>query len=309
MGAKTNKEPPVDDAGALAKVVQTIGRLREVSIAAGQQGQTAAALTEQLAQVQAGVRAQLEQSTQSLQAIEQSVGALQLEADQQFVALVEALERGIAEERPLRSVLAQVRQNYLVQLQRLEQITQEQLPPLLADIGQASQSVSATLASTQILALQSAAECQRLRAASAQQRQALLEMRARLEQQAESIDQHTEQFTDSLLRLWKDLEVNFENARAETRQRFDSLLAEAAQVQKGAAEEFQQCWNQQLAEQIGSLAAALEETLFGLRELAKPTRKLADSEVLTSIQKVRESFDPLQDIEKVFRAAHGLELC
>lgn len=306
---KTTKGNTVDDAGAVAKVVQTIGRLREVSVAAVQQGKTATALTEQVSQLQTQVRAELDQNTRSLRAVEESIQRLAVEADQQLVAVAQALERGMAEGRPLRSVLVQVRQDYQQHLQRLQHITEAQLPPLLADIGQAGQSVSATLAATQVLTLQSTAECQRLRANSSQQRQALAELRATLEQQAESVDRHTEQFNAELLRLWKELEDNFESARRETQQRFDSMLAEASTVRTSAESQFEQSWNQQLAEQIHALAAHLEETLSGMRELARPTRKLADSEVLASVQKVRESFDPLQNIEKVFRAAHGLELC
>ncbi len=299
----------MDDAGALSKVVQTIGRLREVSIAAGQQGKKAADLTDQLAELQSRLRAELDQSTQSLRAVEESTRQLQLETDQQLGALTEALERALAEERPSRSLLAQLRHDYLQHLQRLQQLTQEQLPLLLTDMGRAGQSVSATLASIQSLTLQSTVECQRLRAGSAQQRQALLDMRIGLDKQTESIDQQTEQFTESLLHLWKNLEVHFSGARQETQQRFELLLSEAKKVQQNADEQFQQLWNQQLAEQIQALAAHLEATLVGLREMAQPTRRLADSEVLTGVQKVRESFDPLQKVEKVFRAAHGLELC
>ncbi|MFN8611507.1 MAG: hypothetical protein U0931_28430 [Vulcanimicrobiota bacterium] len=298
-----------DEANALARILETIERFQQISLSSSQQVQAISELTEHLAGQQAQIKTALESSAQAVRALNDSTRQLDSEAEQVLGSLAGSVTSLLSEVAGLRPGLEQA---WLGQQQAVSEIAgcpQAQVPGLIAQAQEACELIGTTQLLLQSLTLQSTGECQRLGRQVAIQRQALADLRQQLEAQCHLLDQENQQLSDSLNQQFKLVQVGFENARQETQQRVDQLLGETGKIRAEADARFQERWAGELAQEIGTLAIQLDQTVQGLQDLAKPTRKMADSEVLTSTQKVREGFDPLQRIEKAFRAAHQAEVC
>ena len=298
-----------DEASALAKIVATIGRFQQISNASDQQVQAISQLTDHLAQQQNQIRSALEASALAVRALNDSSRQLDSETDLLLGGLAGSIDSLVSEVAELQPALNQTGLDQQGVLSQIARCPQDQVPALVAQAQEACQLIGTTQALVQTLTLQSSAECQRLTRQVGSQRQALSDLRRQLEQQCQLLTEESQQFSDSLNQQFKLVQLSFEGARLESQQRIDQLLEETGKIRADADNRFQEQWPEQLGQEIGALAAQLDQTVQALQELAKPTRRLADSDVLTSTQKVREGFDPLQSIEKVFRAAHQAEVC
>lgn len=298
-----------NDASTLARVAEAIERIRGTSAASLLQVETVAGLTDLLTLGQVRIRTAIEQSGESVGTLHESLRGLQSDANAIMAKLAQNLQHLHQQESSSRIELTSSQVEHQKLLEQVVRTSQEYLPLLQQKADEAHTAVEAVVASANSLTLELSAESNQLCLETERQRRALVELRENLGAQAQALQEESTRFSDSVEQHLVGLERAFENARNETKERVAELVSSALTTRNEASEQVQKRWAVDLAREVFDLAGELGRTLEELKEISRPVRQAADQEVLTSTQKLRETFDPLQKIEKVFRAARDLELC
>ena len=198
-----------------------------------------------------------------------------------------------------------------------------EVAPILLRLRQLRADAAARLAEQRALTLQSLAEAEvtaravqsavTSSAASVQSGVASsLELfraaRQGLQERAEQTFRQYETMQGSLAGALRELAAESEHARKETAARLRQLAERVERTGDETNPAVAERFAVSLVQEMRALADELVQAVRDLRSVAVRPRKLADTQVLTMMQKLRESLDLLQKVEKVFLLAKS-EFC
>ena len=200
---------------------------------------------------------------------------------------------------------------------REHQAVQATVEPSLRGMLEAARGARAELAEQRALASQSLARAEQAALAATAVEASSREFRDRLATFRQSLGQARQQVEDrsvlalaqfermeaSLQQQLRALEQECEQARANTLQRWQQLLAGLAELAQGADATVEARFAVRLGQEMTVVARDLGQAVQELRAVAVAPHKTADTLILSMMQKVRESLDFLQRLEKVFRVA------
>lgn len=260
-----------------------------------------------------GARTRVDQSVQQSEASLQSLHQRLAELEGEMAGVL------LEADRTLESVrLGQQSSQQLCQagqaevdaaLVRLRAARQTTMVELGRDLARAQESLTGAATASETAALAVAARSAQLQAQLARARETLAGSRDGLEQQAKLALAEYLTLRDSLLGQMRSLEHQCEVTRTHTRASLEGLLKEAARTQITVDPGVCQRFEVELAEQMSQLSQQLGLAINELRSVTVKPRQAADHDVLAMMQKLRESFDPLERIAKVFHDAREAGLC
>lgn len=272
-----------------------------------------AAAVKQLSQTLAGTRIQVEQSLQqgegSLQRLGQRLSRMELESQEVLRDAGKALQSLRQEHEQVRSAHNAAQADFDAELVRLRKIRNDAVARVREEVTAARAALEETTQFSKQTAdalVKSSAEVQ---AQVAEGKAAIAAARAELETMAAEALAQYQPLSEALLQNMQVLHVDFEETRKQTRARLEKLVEIVTSSTAKSNAVVVRRFTTELGEQMTLLADGLDEAIRQLKTLAADPRRTADTEVLTTIQKIRETFDPLQLITKVFKEAEKAALC
>ena len=260
-----------------------------------------------------GARSRVEHSVQqseaSLQSLHQRLAELEGEMAGVLLEADRTLESVRVDQQASQQLFQAGQAEVDAALIRLRAARQATMVELGRDLARAQESLTSVATASETAALAVAARAGQLQAQLARARETLAGSRDGLEQQARLALAEYLTMRDSLMGQTRLLEHQCEGTRTHTRAALEALVKEAERTQITVDPGVCQRFEVELAEQVSQLSQQLGQAVNELRSVAIKPRQAADHDVLAMMQKLRESFDPLERIAKVFHEAREAGLC
>lgn len=291
----------------IARILACAARTRELVAEGDRSEADLARLESTLAASRGAVDAVLQQAESAMEVLVARVGELEAQARTSLARLAGAREetRGRAREALAARTAAQVQAQ--AALDRLRRARLDTLPVAVHCVEAARSAISLVLAAAEASAQAAAAAAEALAARARASQSELQQARTAARQATAEVVRRSAELGEVVTAHLRALQQDLETARADHRRRFGRLAEEVRSSAQDWAS-VQERFAVALAAELTAMSEELNRTLEEMRAMPRPPHALADRDLFASTRRLRETFEPLANVERIWKLARERSL-
>lgn len=297
----------LQDDALVARILACTARTRELVEEGDRAGSELTRLQGVLESSRQSVEPVLQGAETAITLLQGRIAELEAQAEGALQRLAAAREEGLARAREALAAQTAAQVEAHAALQRLQAVRNETLPLVLHCVDAARSAVALVSATGEAAAQAAAAAATALEERARTSQAGLAAARAAAEAATADAVRRSAELREAIGAGLRGLQEDLETARLDHRRRFDRLVGEV----RATSEDWSAVHERfavGLAAEIAALSQQLDVVLEGMRAMPRPPRRLADEDLFATTRKVRETFDPLSHVEKVWKQAKAMGL-